>query len=376
MASRGSALIGLDIGSTSVKAARIRRRGDHVTVTGAAQSPIEPTDQPGAPPDEKVVMAVRRCLRVLGNRSRVVCSLAGPEVAVRTFEFPALPRHQLASAVELEAAQVCPFEVSEASVSFHVLSAPPAAKGAKPAEAGPPDAKPPAAKPADAKSPDGERMRGFFAAARNKIIQHRKSLCERGDATCVVMDVDGLALLNCLEACKRRRAGETAMVLNVGYAFTNVAVVSDDGLPFVRDISFASDHVLTRISQIVEQPRPKVVAALEGGVEAEISKAKLQSAVRQACAGLADRVTETIRYYGTRKSGPAVDRVYLCGGFSQSGAVARALISLLPAKTELWDPLAILPCTRIVRKNPAAEHGPALAVAIGLALRTLRDVHD
>ena len=63
-----------------------------------------------------------------------------------------------------------------------------------------------------------------------------------------------------------------------------------------------------------------------------------------------------------------MDRVYLCGGFTQSGAVAKALISLLPAKTELWDPLAVLPCTRAVRKSPAAEHGPAFAVAIGLAI--------
>ena len=36
VASRGSELIGLDIGTTSVKAARIRRRGSRVTVTGVA----------------------------------------------------------------------------------------------------------------------------------------------------------------------------------------------------------------------------------------------------------------------------------------------------------------------------------------------------
>jgi Tfp pilus assembly PilM family ATPase len=144
----------------------------------------------------------------------------------------------------------------------------------------------------------------------------------------------------------------------------------------VRDINVASDHILTRISQIVGAPFDGVVKMLESGAETEIPQAKLQSAVRQACTGLADRVSETLRYYGTRQSGPAVDRVYLCGGFTQSGPVAKTLISLLPAKTELWDPLAVLPCTRAVRKNPVAEYGPAFAVAVGLAMRTLRDVHD
>ncbi len=357
VASRGSELIGLDIGTTSVKAARTRRRGSRVTVTGVAESVIEPAGQSGASVDERTVMAVWRCLHALRGRAQVACSLAGPEVAVRAFEFPALPRHQLASAVELEATQVCPFEVSEATVSYHVLQAP-STKGGKP--------------------PDGQRIRGFFAAARNMIIQQRRSLCERGDTSCVLMDVDGLALLNCLEACKQLKAGETSMVLNVGYTYTNVAIVSEDGLPFVRDISYAYDHILTRVSQMIETPQPAVAAALAGTAESEskIPWARLQPAVRQACTGLADRVSETLRYYGTRKSSPAVDRVYLCGGSTLSGAVAKALISLLPAKTELWDPLAILPCTRAVRKNPAAEHGPAFAVAIGLALRTLRDVHD
>jgi type IV pilus assembly protein PilM len=355
MASRASRLIGLDIGSTSVKAARIRRRGDRVFVTDVAYSPIEPAGQPGETSDEKIVKAIWRCFHALGGRSAAVCSIAGPQVAVRTFEFPMLPRHQLASAVELEAAQVCPFEMTEASVSHHVLAAVPAK--------------------AD-QSPAAERIRGFFAAARNEIIQRRRSLCEKAEGACVLMDVDGLALLNCLEACHKRRSGETVMVLNVGYSFTNLAIVSDDGLPFVRDISFASNDILTRISRIADVARPKVEAALAGAPDAEVHRAKLQPAIRQGCAGLADRVTETLRYYGTRKTGPPVDRVYVCGGFTESGPVAKALISLLPARTQLWDPLAILPCRRRVRKGPAGEHGPALAVAIGLALRTLRDVHD
>jgi Tfp pilus assembly PilM family ATPase len=191
MASRGSGLIGLDICTTSVKAARIRRRGDHVTVTGIARAAIEAAGPINQSADDRIVTAIWRCLRSLRGRTGVACGVAGPEVAIRAFEFTALPRHQLASAVELEAAQVCPFEVSEAAVSYHVLGGPPA-KGAKP--------------PANA-----QRIRGFFAAANNKIIQHRRTLCERGETTCAVMDVDGLALLNRLEGLQGRGAGEAAI---------------------------------------------------------------------------------------------------------------------------------------------------------------------
>jgi type IV pilus assembly protein PilM len=351
---RGSGLIGLDIGTTSVKAAWIRRRGDRAVVAGLARTEIEPDspDKPAA--DEKVAMAIWRCLQAR-RRMGVVCSLSGVDVAVRAFEFPPLLRHQLASAVELEAAQVCPFEVGEAAVAYQVLRGLPQGRR---------------------KPTDGEHIVGFFAAARDTIIQRRRALCDQAQATCTVMDVDGLALLNCLEACGLRQAKEAALVLNVGHSCTNLAIVSDDGLPFVRDIGYAGDHIIVRTSEILGVPRPTVIAALEGNGRRKIPRTKLGPVIRQTCADLADRVTETLRYYETRQSRPAVDRVFLCGGFVEIDLVAKALKSLLPGKVQLWDPLSILPCIRSVRKNPVATHGPALAVALGLALRMLRDVHD
>jgi len=350
-----SRLIGLDIGTAAIKAARIRRRSGRIVVTRIARTEIEPVspDRPAA--EENVAMAVSRCLQVLHGRTSAVCSLSGLDVAVRTFEFPSLPRHQLASAVELEAAQVCPFEVNEAAVAYHVLRGLPQGRR-RPAE--------------------GQRIVGFFTAARNKTVQQRRALCERSRTPCAMLDVDGLALLNCLDACGLRKDGEAAMILNIGHSCTNLAIVSEDGLPFVRDISYAGDHILTRISEIQRMSRQAVIDALKGCAASGAPRAKFQSAVHQACASLMDRVTDTLRYYGTHRSGPAVDRVFLCGGFSQFGPAVEAMISLLPAEAQLWDAPAVLPCTRSVRRDLAAEHGPAFAVALGLALRTLRDVHD
>jgi type IV pilus assembly protein PilM len=355
VASRGSALVGLDIGTTAVKAARIRRRGDRVTVMGLARVGLESSSGASSAADEKIATAIWRCLRMLKGRGRVACSLAGPDVAVRSFEFPLLPRHQLPSAVELEAAQVCPFEISEASVSHQVLYGMTHGHG---------------------KGGQEERIIGYFAAAKNTVLQHRRSLCERGNALCAVMDVDGLALLNCLEACGLRKEGGAVMALNVGHTWTNLTIISENGLPFVRDIPYAGDQIVSRIARMVQAPQPAVVGALRGEKASEISRHKLQPAIHQACAALAERVNETLRYYGTRQTGPAVERVYLCGGLCLSGWIAKGLMSLLPARTQLWDPLAILSATRRVRKNLIAEYGPAFAVAIGLALRTLRDVHD
>jgi len=351
------ALIGLDIGTTAVKAARIRRKGRHILVTGlawAALDALEAVSPEGSPVSDKIALAIWRCVKILRNDA-AVCSVSGPDVAVRTFEFPALPRKELASAMELEAMQVCPFEISEGAVAYQVLRGPTGRVG---------------------KGESAERMVGIFAAAKNTMIRRHKELCEQGKARCVVVDVDGLALLNCLEACNLRNEGEAALVLNIGSACTNVAIISDDGLPFVRDIVYAGDHIVSHICRSTGSPKKTVAAALAGSDADPALLERVQPSLKEACSTLADRVSETMRYYGTRQSGPAVDRIFLCGGLSQSWAVADVLVPMLPGETQLWDPLTILPCTRSVRRNKAAEHGPAFAVALGLALRMLRDVHD
>jgi Tfp pilus assembly PilM family ATPase len=66
----------------------------------------------------------------------------------------------------------------------------------------------------------------------------------------------------------------------------------------------------------------------------------------------------------------------LCGGFAQIPAVTETLTRLLGGTVERWNPLATLPCARAVRKDEVFEEGPTFAVALGLAMRSLRDVHD
>jgi Tfp pilus assembly PilM family ATPase len=101
-----------------------------------------------------------------------------------------------------------------------------------------------------------------------------------------------------------------------------------------------------------------------------------QTGLKEACATLVERVMETVRYYGTQPSGSAVDRVYLCGGMTRAKGVADTLLHLPVGEVTLWDPLSMLPCARTVRKHEASTHGLAFAVALGLAMRSARDVQN
>lgn len=353
---RGRQLIGLDIGTTMVRAARIRRRGTKFTVAALSQAQIEASHKEGGQ-TEKVALAMLRCLRLVRDRrGEVTVGLSGPEVAVRTFEFPRLPRRQIGSAIELEAMQVCPFDMAEASIAWQVLPDKAAGRDAP---------------------PNGPRIGGVFAAARNAVIGQRRALCEMAKVRCTVMDVDGLALLNCLEACRLRERGQSAVILNIGSKYTNLAIIGDDDRPYVRDIAFAGEQILSHVCHRSGAPREGVIEALNHPEKSKIPRERIDAPLKEACRTLAERVDETIRYYATtQKPDAPVQRVLLCGGLSQAKALRASLMPLLRGDVLWWNPLESLSSKRSVRRAGLVEHGPSFAVAIGLAIRTLRDVHD
>jgi type IV pilus assembly protein PilM len=358
-------VIGLDVGTTAVKAARMRCTRGHFAVVGLAQATID--GEPSAPNrQDNIAAAIRHCLQELGGKDGVVCGISGPDVAVRTFDLPALPRKQLTSAVELEAAQVCPFDIQEGVVAFQVL------RGAFPETQGRSRSK------AQNKSDDKvDRMSGILAAAKKDVVGRLRELCTRSQAHCTMVDVDGLALLNCLQACQARQGGQTALVLNVGSTYTNLAILSDDDLPFVLDIAYAGQEIVNQLCQNTGADRKTVTAFLERTEEQKSPEPEaLISGLARACTPLAERVKETARYHAARKPGLEMNKVLVCGGLAQAQPVVKVLGSLLERQVELWDPLASLSCARALRKGELVKHGPQFAVALGLAMRSARDVQD
>lgn len=351
-------LIGLDIGTTAVKAVRIRRKASRVTVTALAHAEIyssDSKDEPVPARDVTIAWAISQCLSQISRQNAsVACGLSGQAVTVHAFDFPSLSPRELDSAVELEAAQVCPFDIGASAVAYHVISRETPSRWSR-------SSKPP-------------RTVGIFAAAEKDAIRRLQRLCKTAQARCALVDVEGLALLNCLDACGALGDREMAMVLNVGSSRSNLAILSADGRPFVRDIGYAFEGIVSHLCEKTGAQRKAVLGALGGTDASQISVEDLRPGLHEACSILADRVIETVRYHGTKQGSPPPDKTFLCGGLALMKPVMETLSSLLPMRVELWNPLTVLPCARRVRKSGMMEQGSAFALALGLATRSRRDV--
>jgi len=343
--------VGLDIGSSAVKVVRLRKDEDGagytVTAAGIAEIALVTSScetEDGIEEDHRrtiTIKAIRECLASTEVRARIaVCGLSGPEVAVRGFQFPLLSTSEIDGAVSLEASQVCPFDAAESTVDHYLM-------------------------------PNGDdKTRGILVAATNSLIESREEIAKESALKCVLMDVEGLALLNCFNGLTDESDDSTTAILNVGSSGTTVAIMGSNGRPFIRDMTFAGDDIIKQVAAdkfMSTEDIKGILSCHSAGPQTE-----LHDSFEKACLHLTANVSETLRYYATQEQSTPIEKIFVCGGFALTEGFVEILNSQLEAEAVLWNPF------EKISRDPAQQlgdicdkRGPALAVAAGLAMRTI-----
>ena len=362
--SEKAGVLGLDIGSSKVKLIQLRKAHTGYAVAAAGIVDIAGDEDGNEDTEMNTVRATRKCFKSSAAGTHLaVCSVCGPEVAVRDFKFPSLPEEEIEGAILLEASQVCPFNLDNGTVDYQLV-------------------------------PNGEDdVSGVLVAATNKLINNKVQLAKEASLNCVLMDVDGLALLNCFQQCeecdtdpvtseKGDRAGQTIAILNVGSSYTTLAIMTHGGtpgLPFIRDIAYAGNDIVNTIAAKNDMPIEAVKNILSGGEDLGLDTAAqgndalaLQNSLKKACRKLIADVSETLRYYVAAEKSAVIEKIFVCGGFALVKSFVELLDDQLTARVVLWNPFdkmrcdADQPCGDIL-----ASKGPAMAVAAGLAMRSI-----
>jgi type IV pilus assembly protein PilM len=339
-------VFGLDIGSSSVRMVQLMKNDDGYAVVAACVSDIKQNDGDIAVKEEDIVQAVRRCVSSAQEHGRwAVCSVSGPEVAVRPFKFPPLQSEELDGAVRLEASQVCPFNVDDGVVDYQIV---------------------PSGEPDNA-------ITGVLVAAPNDVIRRKVGITQKAALDCVLMDVEGLALLNCLIESKNSGTDiSTSAVLHIGTFCTTLAVMGETGLPFVRTVPYAGNDIIAQIAQ-ENNVRPEVARnEIYGCALPTIPAQNLQTSMEKACIKLVNDVAETLRYHGTQEKSSPVEQLLVCGAFGMVKGFVDILNKQLPIKAVLWNPFDTMKCS-VDRQclDVIQSKGPAMVVAAGLAMRSV-----
>ena len=343
-------LVGLDIGSSSVKVLRLHREGGEYVVTAAACTAID-SDQDPQINRENTIRAIRSCLQTAGcpAGTYVVCGVEGADVAVRGFHFPPLPEQAVEQAIRLEAQQVCALDIAQSAVDYQELASEPLNE--RPKE-------------------KAFERNGYLVVGTSDIVSRKTDMADKASARTVLMDVNGLAVLNCLCQNQESQSCDSFAVLDVGYNLTNLSILGSDGVPFVRDLPYAANHIYSQIAsgrQITPEKARQLIVK-EGNNPAS----SLREDLEQACGKLIADVNETLRYYTMQENTGQIQRIWLCGGFALVGEFVKILEKSLPVPVQVFNPFEKMR----IQTGPAAQillktNGPAMATVAGLAMRSI-----
>ena len=317
-------VVGLDIGSSSVKMTQLRKDDTGYSVVAAAKADIINGSGPAL--KANIINAIGQCFKTTSIETRnAVCGLCGPDVVVRGFKFPPVPQEQIEQAVLLEARQVCPLDLDSSTVDYQVITS----NGQQNTDSTAPKA-----------------VKGILVVATNKAIQRITQLTAEALTTCVMMDVDDLALLNCFAECEKPDTNSAIAVIDVGKSFATLSILGNDGIPFIRTFT----NEMTAEADSFDSG---------GGVESPSQK-------------LIVGINETLRYYSMQPEASPIERIFVCGGFALAEDFIELLDRNLFVKAQAWNPFSKMRCNHDI---PGADllktAGPAMAVAAGLAMRSI-----
>jgi type IV pilus assembly protein PilM len=335
-------VIGLDIGSDSVKAVQLHKEKKSYVLDSACivQIPYVPGSDTKKP---NTIQTIKDCIQECGVETPyVVCSICGPEVAVRYFTFPHLKPAEIESAVNLEASQVCPFNIHDASVDYQVVST------------------------------GDNKTKGFLVAATKTAINEKTSLVEEVSLKPAMVDVDGLALLNCFNEVEKVNPNETIAILNIGRSFSNLAILGTNRLPFIRDIAFGSGEIM-KVAAQMNNIHMETMQRIIQGQAADIAKTiDVNQSLKAGCSKLVTNINETLRYYSAQEKAASVRHIYICGGFALTEGIESILSEQMKIKCSIWNPFKKINCNgNLACQELVGAKGPALAAAAGLAMRLI-----
>ena len=349
---KAKALVGLDIGSSAVKAVELKPAGKGYKVTAFGSEAVPPDSiVDGAIIDAAAVAdAIRRLFESRGIKTKdVAASLSGNAVIVKKITLPVMTEAELAESIYWEAEQYIPFDIQDVNLDYQILD-----KG-------------------DAANGKGTMDVLLVAAKKEKIADYTGVIAQAGRSA-VVVDVDAFALQNAYEINYGIEPGAVVVLLNAGASATNINILQGDQSVFTRDISIGGNAYTEALQRELSLPYESADALKRGIPVDGASYDDARPVLRAVTENMMLEIQKTFDFFKATAASDKIDRIVLSGGASRAEAFTEMLADRFEAPVEPFDPFKRIGFEgKKFQVDAPADVAPTVAVAVGLALRRVGD---
>jgi type IV pilus assembly protein PilM len=345
-------VVGLDIGSHSVKAVEIaikgKDKGFDLRSLGVAPMPSEAIVQGAFLNSSAIVDAIQEAVQSGRIKSKdVAAAVAGHSVIVKKVSLPAMTREELEDQIQWEAEQYIPFDVNEVNLDFQILQ-----------------------------TSEGEgQMDVLLVAAKKDLIDDYCQVIAEAGLNPVAIDVAAFAVENAYEINYELEPESVIALVNVGAQVVNINVVQD-GIPaFTRDITTGGNQYTEEIQKALsisfeEAERLKIGG--DGSQQSqEVVPQEVEHAIRSVTDTVVGEISRSLDFFTATAADRRIGKVLLCGGGSRVSGFLNTFAERTGFEVELMNPLGRMLPSKGFDTAYLDEIGPSLGVGVGLATRRI-----
>lgn len=341
-----TSVIGLDIGTTRVRAVEVQQGRGAPTVVRYAEVPVPLgaiRDGEVAEPDDVVPLLRQLWTQGKFSHRNVILGVGNQRVLVRSLDLPWMPMAQLRASLPFQVQDILPVAVEDALLDYYPT--------------------------AEYEGPNGRTVHGLLVAATRDTVQANVAAAESAGLQPRMVDLNAFALLRAQVGNQYR--DRTVALVDIGARITNVVVVENGRPRLVRTLPSGAQNITDAVAAAMS-----VTVAEAEGVKRQIGVGyatgqELQVAaevVNQVAQTLVESIRNTFVYYASNNPGRAAELVVLTGGGSYLNGLGQYLSSASRMPVTLGDPLHGMNVAKSAQLDQLQGVESTVAVPLGLAL--------
>ncbi|MGC8578690.1 MAG: type IV pilus assembly protein PilM [bacterium] len=341
----GKQLIGLDIGTSSVKLIELKAVGKNdyqLMNLGIANLPPDTIVDGDIINTSAVTDAIKSILANIKLKTKnTATAVSGHSVIMKKINMPITTDEALAESIQWEAEQYIPFNINEVNLDFQVLE----------------------------RSTAEGQMSVFLVGAKKELINNYITAIGEAGLNTVVIDVGVFALQNIFEINYPEYINDTVVIINVGASITNFNIVSK-GIPvFARDLTQSGGNQITEeIQKGLNISREEAEKRKTGSGGTPITP-DVMEIIKSASEAIAADIQRSIDFY-LSTGGEKITRILISGGTAKIPDFLNLISQRTGLPVEPLNPFKkVAVNTKVFDLNYINEVSPIVSIAVGLATR-------
>jgi type IV pilus assembly protein PilM len=346
-----SRVIGLDIGSSFVRAAELEfgnggptgKNPPTLVRYGQVPVPLGAVRDGEVNHHDVVATAIRQLWSQTKFSSKdVVIGVGNQRVVVRELDLPWMPLPQLKASLPYQVHELLPMSTDDALLDYFPTG--------------------------ESDGPNGRTVHGMLVAAQRDTVNANVMAVETAGLRPRMVDLSAFAMLRSL--ARGDLARSTVAFVDVGASMTTV-VIAEQGRPrLVRSLPSGGQNVTAAVagSLGISSAEAEFVKREIGiGFAVAPERAEASEAVSAIVRALVESVRNTLVYYSQNNGGAGVDMVVLVGGGAQLPGFGQYVASASRVSVVLGDPLAGLRSAKGANRGALNGAESLLSLSVGLA---------